>query len=82
MVPLGTAAMILPPGCAGTSRADFVIYIRAKCPNERQQFKVAFVDYLALRHPELAMNMHFSAFEDVAKAAIDDVASAYIDLTK
>jgi hypothetical protein len=71
------AVRVLP---RNMSAPDFVIYIKGRCPDQRQQFRVALVDYLALRHSDVAMSDHFSAADYAISTALDDVASAYVDM--
>ena len=62
------------------SGVDFVIYLKGRCPDQLKQFRTAFIDYLAIKHPDVPMAMHFTAAEQVISAAVDDAASAYVDL--
>src|ERR1700694_139895 len=61
------------------SGPDFVIYLKGRCPDQLKQFRIAFIDYLAIKHPDVPMAMHFTAAEQVISAAVDDAASAYVD---
>ena len=43
---------VLPRKMSGP---DFVIYIKGRCPDQLVKFRVAMIDYLAMRHPDVAM---------------------------
>jgi hypothetical protein len=62
------------------SGQDFVIFIRGRCLDQLKHFRIALVDYLALKHPDVEMRAHLAAADQVIQAAIDDIASTYVDL--
>ena len=64
------------------SGPDFVVYIKGRCPDQKKQFRIALIDYFAMKHPDIATSMHFTTADQVISAAIDDAASAYVDLNR
>ena len=60
--------------------ADFQLYIKGTCQVDAQRFRVAMVDYLALKFPDMQVSMHFTTANDAIRLAIEDIVSAYIDL--
>jgi hypothetical protein len=60
--------------------SDFVIYIKGRCPDEKKSFRVALVDYFAIRHPEIGAGEHLASADYAVGAALDDIASTYVDL--
>jgi hypothetical protein len=59
---------------------DFSLFVKPKCPDERIQFSVALVDYLALKFPDVPMRTHLDQAQSVIQAAIDDVVSSYVEV--
>ena len=58
---------------------EFTVFIKGRCLDELKQFRVALIDYiLALKHPELDMQKHFTATNQIVAHAIDDAAGNYI----
>src|SRR5262245_28323268 len=42
------------------SGPDFIVYIKDRCSAEQQQFRVAFIDYIAIKHPDVPVSAHFA----------------------
>lgn len=53
------------------SAEDFKALLSGSCMPERQNFRVPFVDYLAMMYPEIAPEEHFQQFEYMVTQAID-----------
>jgi len=62
------------------SGTDFELFIRGTCKDEAQRFRVAMIDYLALKFPQISAAMHFSSADTAIRAAIEDMVSGYIEL--
>ena len=62
------------------SAEDFSLLIKAACPTEAQNFRVALVDYLALKFPDIAASIHLSQADYAISAAQADVVKAFIEL--
>jgi hypothetical protein len=63
---------------SNVSVADFKEYLPGTCQTEKQDFRVPFIDYLAMVYPEIAAKEHFAQFDYVAQAAIDVAVSSYV----
>jgi len=57
---------------------DFRSYLLGACSAEKQAFRVPFVDYLAMKHPEMTMQDHSASFDYVIQAAIDETVSGFV----
>ena len=58
---------------------EFVVFIKGRCLDEVKQFRIALVDYiLALKHPELDMQTHFTMSNQIVASAINDIAGSYV----
>jgi hypothetical protein len=68
---------VLPRKMAGP---DFLVFIQGRCPDERKQFRTALVDFLAREFPTIAAQTHLSEADRAIQLAIEDAASAYVDL--
>jgi len=71
------AVKALPRKMAGS---DFVIFIKGRCLDEVKQFRIALVDYLAIKHPDVQMPTHLMAADQTIQAALADISSTYVDL--
>ena len=62
------------------STEDFSIFIKGVCLAEEQNFRVAVVDYLAMKFPEISTGTHLAEADRLVSLAQADVVSTYIDL--
>ena len=62
------------------SAQDFSLFIKGACPTEAQKFRVALVDYLAMKFPDIAANTHLSAADNAISLAQADVVKTFIEL--
>ena len=62
------------------SAQDFSLLLQGACPTEKQNFRVPFVDYFAMKFPDVGVQAQLSQFEIVAKAAQDDALRGFINL--
>lgn len=51
--------------------ADFKALLAGVCMAEKQNFRVPFVDFLAMEHPDIAGEEHFRQFDYIVTQAID-----------
>lgn len=58
--------------------SDFKVYLQGTCLTEKQNFRVPFVDYLAMKFPEMGVQDHMSQFDYVAQAAIDYTVTGFV----
>lgn len=59
------------------SEQDFNRQIADVCPSERQSFRVALVDYLALQFPSVDTDRHMTSANNAIALAQKDVTTAY-----
>jgi len=71
-----TAVQALPKKFSGQ---DFAYYVKGSCPDEAQNFRVAVVDYLALKFPNIDACTHLASANMVISAAQDDIVKFYIE---
>jgi hypothetical protein len=58
---------------------DFVYYVKGACPDEARKFRVAMIDFLSLKHPDVDMSTHWAGANTAITAAQDNVVSGYIE---
>ena len=57
---------------------DLRSYLKGACAAEKQDFKVPFVDYMAMLYPDISLQDAFAAFDTVVQAAVDDAVSGFV----
>jgi hypothetical protein len=60
------------------SGEDFTVHIASVCPSERQSFRVALVDYLAMQFPDEDAGAHMTTANKAIASAQQDVITAFI----
>jgi hypothetical protein len=60
------------------SGQDFTALIAGVCPSERQNFRVALVDYLSQQFPGVDSGDHMSTANNAIAAAQKDVITAFV----
>ena len=59
------------------SEADFVALIEGACPSERQNFRVALVDYLAMQFPDKEAGANMTTANNAIALAQKDIVTAF-----
>lgn len=62
------------------SAQDFSLFIKGACPTEAQRFRVALIDYLAMKFPDIAASTHLSSADNAISLAQADVVKTFIEL--
>ena len=65
-------------GTQGMSAADFTADIQSVCPSERQNFRVALIDYLSLQNPNAESDAHLSTANRAIELAQKDIITAFV----
>ena len=65
-------------GTKGMSAKDFTADIQSVCPSERQNFRVALIDYLSMQHPDSESDAHLSTANRAIELAQKDIITAFI----
>lgn len=65
-------------GTKGMSAADFTADIASVCPSERQNFRVALLDYLSIQYPEAEQGTHLSIANRAIELAQKDIITAFV----
>jgi hypothetical protein len=65
-------------GTKGMSAKDFTAEIQSICASERQNFRVALIDYLSLQNPNAESDAHLSTANRAIELAQKDVITAFI----
>jgi hypothetical protein len=60
------------------SEQDFSHQVAGACPSERQNFRVALLDYLTVQYPEIDAAAHLSTANRAVEAAQKDVVTAFV----
>lgn len=60
------------------SAQDFTADIANVCPSERQNFRVALIDYLSMRDPNADSGAHLSTANRAIELAQKDIITAFI----
>jgi|tagenome__1003787_1003787.scaffolds.fasta_scaffold20807064_2 hypothetical protein len=68
------AIKALPRNMSGS---DFRIYIKERCLDEANQFRLTMADYLDIKHPDSAAATHISSADRALSEAIENIASFY-----
>jgi len=68
------AIKVLPRNMSGS---DFRIYIKGRCLDEANQFRLTMADYLDIKHPDSAAATHISSADRALSEAIENIASFY-----
>jgi hypothetical protein len=58
--------------------ADFSIYIKGACVQEATSFRVPFVDYLAMKHPDIDRATHLATAEGIIEQWRNAAVKLYI----
>jgi hypothetical protein len=66
------------PGTKGMTAKDFTADIEAVCPSERQNFRVALIDYLSMQYPDAESGSHLSTANRAIDLAQKDIITAFI----
>lgn len=62
----------------GMSAQAFSAHIEGICPSERQNFRVALIDYLSLQNPNVDSGEHLSTANRAIELAQKDIITAFI----
>lgn len=62
----------------GMSEQDFTADIASVCPSERQNFRVALIDYLSLQDPNADSGDHLSTANRAIELAQKDIVTAFV----
>jgi hypothetical protein len=62
------------------SRSDFEIYIKGRCLDEANQFRITMADYWGFKHPDTAAASHTDPADRAISEAIENVAKFYAGL--
>ena len=65
-------------GTKGMSAKDFTADIQSVCPSERQNFRVALIDYLSMQDPGADASNHLSTANRAIELAQKDIITAFI----
>ena len=65
-------------GTKGMTAKDFTADIAAVCPSERQNFRVALIDYLSMQYPDAESGSHLSTANRAIELAQKDIITAFI----
>ena len=60
------------------SGQDFTVHIASICPSERQNFRVALVDYLSMQFPGVDAGDHMTTANKAIALAQADIVNAFI----
>jgi hypothetical protein len=60
------------------SAQDFTAAIERACPSERQNFRVALLDYLAQKFPDAADGEHLTTANRAVELAQKDIITAFV----
>jgi hypothetical protein len=60
------------------SGQDFTVHIASVCPSERQNFRVALMDYLAMQFPGVDAGDHLTTANKAIGLAQADIVNAFI----
>jgi hypothetical protein len=66
------------PGAKAMSAQDFTADISNVCPSERQNFRVALIDYLSMRDPNADSGAHLSTANRAIELAQKDIVTAFV----
>jgi hypothetical protein len=62
----------------GMSAKDFTADIESVCPSERQNFRVALIDFLSMQYPDSESGAHLSTANRAIELAQKDIITAFI----
>jgi hypothetical protein len=65
-------------GTKGMSAKDFTADIQSVCPSERQNFRVALIDYLSMQDPDSDSSNHLSTANRAIELAQQDIITAFV----
>jgi hypothetical protein len=65
-------------GTQGMSAKDFTADIASVCPSERQNFRVALLDFLSLQYPDAESGSHLSTANRAIELAQRDIITAFV----
>ena len=65
-------------GTKGMSAQAFTADIERVCPSERQNFRVALIDYLSLQNPKADSGDHLSTANRAIELAQKDIITAFV----
>lgn len=65
-------------GTKGMSAGDFTADIAHVCPSERQNFRVALIDYLSMQYPDAEQGAHLSTANRAIELAQRDIVTAFV----
>jgi len=65
-------------GTKGMTAKDFTADIAAVCPSERQNFRVALIDYLSMQYPDAESGSHLSTANRAIELAQKDIITAFV----
>jgi hypothetical protein len=63
---------------SGMSGPDFTSLIAGVCPSERQNFRVALVDYLSMQFPDAEAGAHMTTANNAIASAQQDIVTAFV----
>ena len=65
-------------GTQGMSAKDITADIASVCPSERQNFRVALLDFLSLQYPDAESGSHLSTANRAIELAQRDIITAFV----
>jgi hypothetical protein len=68
------AIKVLPQNMSGS---DFEIYIKGRCLDEANQFRITMADYLDIKYPDSAAATHINSADRAISEAIENIAKFY-----
>ena len=64
-------------GTKGMSAQEFTADITSVCPSERQNFRVALIDYLSMQDPKAEQGAHLATANRAIELAQKDIVTAF-----
>jgi len=65
-------------GTQRMSAADFTADVASVCPSERQNFRVALIDFLSMQYPDAESGSHLSTANRAIALAQKDIVTAFV----
>jgi hypothetical protein len=65
-------------GTQRMSAADFTADFASVCPSERQNFRVALIDFLSMQYPDAEQGSHLSTANRAIALAQKDIVTAFV----
>jgi hypothetical protein len=61
------------------SAQDFSLFLKGACPDQAQKFRVAMVDYFAMKHPDIPAQTHLSSADNAISLGQADALKFFIE---